>query len=756
MISILFISVLTTSWLVTVVILFVLLLRKVMGAKMGTKFRQVLWGIILLRLLLPVVPESPMSIMNWLPSPQQLTQKVVSEIKGDAISYSSQNQEDSQIQKQILQEKVQTKPMFSKLHNFIPGDNVEVQGEIVRYSTSSPIIKILVIAWGIGAFLFLGFCTFTLVKFHRTNSKKEQDVKPELIEELLNSKQLLKLKKNISLKQLPGLNSPLLTGIFYPKIYVPEELMSRTSTEERVNILLHELVHWKRRDILWNFILLFALSIHWFNPIIWIASQKMKEDREMSCDAAVLAVLGEDKAISYGNVILQVVKFQNGRLKGLLYQTAFFGNKNQTKRRIMMINKYRFGKSNKITITALLLCIILSGATLTDATSYATKNEAEDINNKVTTFDSANPNATPAKFQLYDPSYQYFDELESFYRYTDFPFQLPNYLPKPFEVNDYRIHREEEQKNKSIIDIDYWYNTMGGAMVEGAVEEHFRLSISEDNLLEKMVPKLTEKQKKESHFTYHYETKPKTVAGVSGIQLTDWRKHKEGYSLEEDNHYQGERTEYFIWQKDNVWYAMEYLCEMTAENKSYYLLNLSSQEVERVISSFTDPTKITHSGYYKKHEMPSFAVYDQYDLKRITKDWGISPKLPMELPGLKASSASMRHVFYDNKEFGVFHIKYVSNKNPSGNSIAEYEQATLPAEYNNVEKMYQEQQKKTLKANESAFILQRIQGKKVYALEEKNKTTQRVHYYWDNGFFSIDGKLGEHTEILKILLNNPT
>jgi|GEM_PF-5728476 len=67
--------------------------------------------------------------------------------------------------------------------------------------------------------------------------------------------------------------------------------------------------------------------------------------------------------------------------------------------------------------------------------------------------------------------------------------------------------------------------------------------------------------------------------------------------------------------------------------------------------------------------------------------------------------------------------------------------------------MYQEQQKRGLKSNETAFILQTIQGKKVYAVEEKDKNTQTMYYFWDNGSFSMDGKLGDHTEILNILLS---
>ncbi|QHI72296.1 M56 family metallopeptidase [Aminipila terrae] len=468
-------SILKTSWVVSIVILFILLLRKVMGTRISTKSRQLIWFIILLRLLFPVGPECPISLMNWIPTPDQFIQTILKQNEYTPADQFTQMQNIAPKKDAIS--KGNTK-LFYTQNSF--NQHTESQGikAFTETEPASPLTLTLFFFWSIGCLSSLGISALSVNRFRYIN--KDLEIKPdlEILKELLYCKEKLQINKNISLMVLPKLNSPVLTGIYHSKVYLPANLIEQISSDERKYILMHELVHWKRKDILWSLILILALSIHWFNPLVWVAAQRIKEDWEMCCDAEVLEIIGKDKAASYGNAILQIVKFQNRQLKGALYQTAFFANKKQTRRRIIMINKFHNGMTNKMTVLALVLCIILGIATLTDAPSYAEKNTYND--------------STPSKFQLYDPSYQYFDTLDQFCRYADFSFQLPNYLPTIFEVYDYRINRDD---NKSYMTVNYWYNTMGGAMVKGAKEEHFQLKISKTNLLELLAPQLTEAQK---------------------------------------------------------------------------------------------------------------------------------------------------------------------------------------------------------------------------------------------------------------------
>ena len=64
-----------------------------------------------------------------------------------------------------------------------------------------------------------------------------------------------------------GLETPFVMGLFRPRIYLPAGLAG----EERRYILLHEQTHIRRGDHLWRLLGFFALCLHWFNPLVWLA-----------------------------------------------------------------------------------------------------------------------------------------------------------------------------------------------------------------------------------------------------------------------------------------------------------------------------------------------------------------------------------------------------------------------------------------------------------------------------------------------------
>lgn len=84
-------------------------------------------------------------------------------------------------------------------------------------------------------------------------------------------------------------------GIFRPKIYLPQGL----SEQEQEYIILHEKCHIRRCDHIVKFAAFIAWSIHWFNPLVWVAFRLFCKDMEMSCDEAVIKKMGEKIKIDY-------------------------------------------------------------------------------------------------------------------------------------------------------------------------------------------------------------------------------------------------------------------------------------------------------------------------------------------------------------------------------------------------------------------------------------------------------------------------
>ena len=85
--------------------------------------------------------------------------------------------------------------------------------------------------------------------------------------------------------EIPGLATPFVMGILHPQIYLPAHM----EDAQRRYVLQHEQTHIRRKDYLVKAIAFGITSIHWFNPLAWLAYYLMCMDMEMSCDERVLA-----------------------------------------------------------------------------------------------------------------------------------------------------------------------------------------------------------------------------------------------------------------------------------------------------------------------------------------------------------------------------------------------------------------------------------------------------------------------------------
>lgn len=99
-----------------------------------------------------------------------------------------------------------------------------------------------------------------------------------------------------------GIRIPFVIGAMYPKIYLPSEFMEK----EFGYIILHEKYHIRRKDHILKPLALMALTIHWFNPLVWVSFFLAVKDMEMSCDESVLQRLTEEEKYDYTKALLQL------------------------------------------------------------------------------------------------------------------------------------------------------------------------------------------------------------------------------------------------------------------------------------------------------------------------------------------------------------------------------------------------------------------------------------------------------------------
>ena len=162
------------------------------------------------------------------------------------------------------------------------------------------------------------------------------------------------LRKGVFLAD--DVTSPFVMGLFRPVIYLPGSL----DPWERTFILAHERHHIRRGDHIFKALGFLALTIHWFNPLVWLAFVLSSRDMEMSCDEAVIRRLGEDVRADYSASLLNLATGHR-----LFTGTPLaFGEGDPTGR---VRNLARWKKPKRwIILICVALCIVLAVCLLTD------------------------------------------------------------------------------------------------------------------------------------------------------------------------------------------------------------------------------------------------------------------------------------------------------------------------------------------------------------------------------------------------------
>lgn len=184
-----------------------------------------------------------------------------------------------------------------------------------------------------------------------------------------------KVTVNIPIFSTAFLKSPVITGVFRPRVYLPVHLISEyqglssdpsLSDEDRLlpvrYMLLHELQHYKHRDTLTGYLMSLAGIVYWFNPVIWFILKEMKTDREIACDISVLEMLDEASYKDYGRTLINYAEKLS--LIPLSFTAGLSGNARQIERRIICIAAYQTlspGRKLKSAAVFLLITVLLLG-----------------------------------------------------------------------------------------------------------------------------------------------------------------------------------------------------------------------------------------------------------------------------------------------------------------------------------------------------------------------------------------------------------
>lgn len=331
-----------------ILILVIALVRQIAIHKLPKITFVILWGIVLLRLLIPFSLNLPASTRQ---STEYLAgDAVAGSLVGSVAEMGAQN----------------TAPDISPRTDIIEAINTfnallpDITENITQFS---PITTI----WVIG---MLAVALFVLVIHYRSRKeyKSSLPVDNAYINKWLDAQRGI---RKIQVRQSDRITAPLTYGIIRPVILFPKT----TDWQDTVKlqyILTHELTHIKRLDILQKWLLVVALCIHWFNPLVWAMFILASRDIELSCDEAVVSALGESAKSTYA---MALIGLEERRSIFAPLCTSF--SKNLVEQRIVAIMKIKKRSAISMIIPAILVTMLTIGV-LTVFASNAPENTPDE------------------------------------------------------------------------------------------------------------------------------------------------------------------------------------------------------------------------------------------------------------------------------------------------------------------------------------------------------------------------------------------
>lgn len=259
-----------------VLIIVAALIRAVAINTFPKKTFLILWGMVMLRLLIPFSISSELSIYSLV---EQGTENNVGETV-ENLSLTPWNTGNYQMQ----------------TANELAQENIGID--------SAPVWLIL---WALGAFACFLFFAVSYVRCKRS-FETSFPVKNEFADQWLREHKLL---RNVQIRQSGTVKAPLTYGLLHPVILVPPG-MEWEKREQSGYVLMHELIHIKRFDVFTKSILILALCIHWFNPFVWLMYILCNRDIELSCDETVVRTFGIDKRSDYAYVLIGMEEMKSG------------------------------------------------------------------------------------------------------------------------------------------------------------------------------------------------------------------------------------------------------------------------------------------------------------------------------------------------------------------------------------------------------------------------------------------------------------
>jgi len=337
------------------------------------------WGIVLLRLLLPVAPSSAFSLQNLARLMDRMqanavrihddgTQEELGPLTGSELAALGPSSETGiRVGMDIVK---------------VPTARELAEGELEFTTAETPLFTMLSGAWLTIAVAYLLWTVVIYRLFVRKLAQYPPCEDGRIHRLWKECCERAGTRRQVPIVMTSGdLRQPAVLGVFRPKLLLPGEVQDLRDDELRM-IMLHELGHLRYRDVATNWLLAILRAFYWWNPVCWLATARIQSLQEQACDAFAIQRMPGGTTREYGELLLSLAAGSRGPGGRLSPPASILGLFPMIFRKRAMANRIRALRSAgnspaRLQLIAVAVIVLLfAGIALTDARSPEWEEEA--------------------------------------------------------------------------------------------------------------------------------------------------------------------------------------------------------------------------------------------------------------------------------------------------------------------------------------------------------------------------------------------
>ena len=331
-----------TQWILTssLLIAAVLCIRALAGDRLSARLRYALWGLVLLRLLIPgSIGESALSLQNWMPeSPAEIVTAVTAHrihtVDGDTFVIPHEDF-SAIVNEAVGSDFEEPNPTDHGVAPVVPVEKPDAAEQNEAAAPKPSAERPLLIVWVVGMIMVGTVFLVTNVHFALRLRRSRRYAMTETVPVYVTE----------------AVDVPCLFGVLRPAVYITSDVWEDSLTLRHV--IAHELTHYRHRDHLWSLLRCVAVTLHWYNPLVWAAAVLSRKDGELACDEGALHRLGGHERTAYARTLMELTC---GSPRGMLMAaTSLADSESDLKTRVL-----RIVKNPKMTVTACAVALLIA------------------------------------------------------------------------------------------------------------------------------------------------------------------------------------------------------------------------------------------------------------------------------------------------------------------------------------------------------------------------------------------------------------